>query len=136
MYQERDLAVVAIAALGAGYLVGASLHRAPAAVADASSGMTIVKRLELQPPPRKVIEHWEGDVLRVALTPAPLMIQTPPWQDAEPTPQLVEPQVTPQERAMLQQQQEPEKPRDGCYPGHREEFYYKRVLHWRCKYGR
>jgi hypothetical protein len=130
MYGERDLAVIAVAALGAGYLVGASMQQQPPPVA-ATNGTTIVRRLELQPRPRPATERWDGDVLRVALTPAPLMIQAPPWQDAQPS--QPEPEATPAERAMLQQ---PEKPRDGCYPGHRENFYHRGVLHWRCRYGR
>jgi hypothetical protein len=130
-YRERDLGVVVIAALGAGYLVGTTMQQQQPAPVAATNGTTIVRRLELPPQPRP--ERRDGDVLRVVLTTAPLMIQTPPWQDAQPAQQ--EPEVTSAERAMLLQQQ-PDKPRDGCYPGHRENFYYRGALHWRCRYGR
>jgi hypothetical protein len=129
IYQSRDLGVVAVAALGAGFLAGAAQ---PPASVPAINGITIVKRLEL-PPPSDAMEQWRA-VWRVAVPlSSPLMIETPPPVEPEQTePEQTEPEAVQRERAMLQ----PERPRDGCYPGRRENFWYRGVLHWRCRYGR
>jgi hypothetical protein len=134
-YRERDLAVVAVAALGAGYLLGQSMQEPPAPLplqARDGDGMTIVRRLEL--PMRVPMQNWADELeqLRVPLKPQlipALQVTTPP--DDKPPPI----DTTPQERATLQAPSAaPDKPRDICAPGRREEFRYRGVWRWRCRY--
>jgi hypothetical protein len=128
-YQQRDLAIIAVAALGAGYLLGAAYVPSATAVAPSGDGLTIVQRLVL-PPPRPRDDGW-GDIWRVA---APPLVAPPQWimvRDEEPSPKPPT-QAEQRERALMQQQQV--EPRDACYPGRRETFRYRKKLRWRCRY--
>jgi hypothetical protein len=134
MYRERDLAVVVLAALGAGYLLGQSMQEVASPVlARDGDGMTIVRRLEL--PIRMPMQNWADELeqLRVPLKPhliPALQVASPP--DDKPPPL----DTSPQERAVLQAPAPAaqDKPRDICAPGRREEFRYHGVWHWRCRY--
>jgi hypothetical protein len=129
MYRERDLGVVAVAALGAGFLVGASQQQ-PSIVVKPGDGITIVRRLELPRP-----QDW-GDAWRLAVPLAPQLIPVLQTDTAPPEPPLPMPPPEPEQRERAMVQQQSERPHDICYPGRRDNFWYRGALHWRCRYGR
>lgn len=132
MYRETDLGIVALAALGAGYLLGQSLQEpvSPVLARDAV-GLTIVHRIDL--PTREPMANWADELraLQVPLQPQlipALQVSDPPAD--KPAPVL---DTSPQERAVMQVPAAPQ-PRNICAPGRKVEFRYHGVLRWRCQY--
>jgi hypothetical protein len=134
LYRGHDLAIVALAAMGAGYLLGQSMQEVASPVfARDGDGMTIVRRIEL--PTRMPMQNWTEELndLRVPLRPQlipALQVASPPEDKPPPL------DTSPQEREVLQPPAPTaqDKPRDICAPGRRETFRYRGVWHWRCRY--
>jgi hypothetical protein len=128
MYQERDLAIVAVAALGAGYLLGQSLQADPVTPVQASDagGMTIVQRIIVREP----MPDWPRELRAMDLQPvAPFVPALHSTEATEPKPEPIPVvDVTPP----------PAKPRAEarsiCSPGRKVEFRLHGVLRWRCQY--